>query len=67
MTLISNDEDHNWFWICYTCGIDIPYIENPYQTSKGYDPFWNEEDDRQAKEELDEYFYQKYPQFIKKK
>jgi len=63
MTLITNNEEEtSGFWICYTCGIDIPYKEAYYRKPK-YDEFYNDTDEKQVSDELDEYFYQKYPQF----
>lgn len=67
MTLMYNneDEDDSSFWVCYICGIDIPFTKNPWLNNKGYDEYWNPSEDEQASEELDEYFYEKYPQFRK--
>jgi len=61
--MIDNEEKPNGFWICYTCGIDIPYEERTCRKTKGYDSFYGYGEEQQISEELDIYFYQRYPQF----
>lgn len=68
MVLIEGNEDENGvgtFWFCQKCGLDFPYkaVEKEYEPE--YDEYWTKGDEDQVMEELDDYFYNKYPQFRK--
>jgi len=60
--MTDNENDANGFWMCYTCGIDMPYKGHSYRKPK-YDEFYSDGDEQQVLAELDTYFYQRYPQF----
>ncbi len=61
---MDNAEDElDWFWICYGCGVDVPHQPEGRVDRKGYDEYWSKEEDTQASLELDNYFYDSYPEF----
>ena len=45
------------YLLCQKCGRDLPLSRSKY------DGYWTPEDESQVMEELDIYFYQRYPQF----
>ena len=57
------DDESGWFWMCCGCGVDTPYQTTVRYNRKGYDEFWNKSEDSQAYIDLDDYFYNAYPEF----
>ena len=61
---MNNAEDKlGWFWVCNGCGLDTPYSTAEYVNRKGYDAYWGKADEAQAYQELDAFFYERYPEF----
>lgn len=49
------------FYFCQKCGIDY----RPSSMEKKYDDYWTRNDENEIMDELDYFFYSKYPQFKK--
>ena len=47
------------YLLCTVCGLDSPI------TRSRFDDYWTEGDESQVLDEMDDYFYQKYPEFRK--
>jgi len=61
----KNDKEIETFWFCQKCGLDFPYKITKKDYEPEHDEYWTKGDEDQVMEELDDYFYKKYPQFRK--
>jgi len=59
----ASTSESDWFWMCSRCGVDTPYRLQGRRERKGYTAFWEKAEDTQIREELSDFFYQKYPKF----
>ena len=53
-------------YICTECGNEVETTNESKKQKTFFDGYWTAEDERQINNELDDYFYNKYPQFRKK-